>query len=51
MKLINKLDKEIYCEFFEQDGGLARDFWHNGRVKNLEIARGIYEKLKPQLAN
>jgi hypothetical protein len=49
--LINKLDKEIYCEFFERDDGLARDLSHNGPVKNLEIARGIYEELKPQLAN
>lgn len=49
--LINKLDKEIYCESFEGDGGLARDLTHNGPVKNLEIARGIYKKLKPQLVN
>jgi hypothetical protein len=50
-KLINRLDKEIYCEFFEYDGGLARDLGHNGPVKNLEIARGIYKKIKPQLTN
>lgn len=48
-KLINKLDKEIYCEFFEHDGGLARDLGHIGPVKNLEIAKKIYEKIKPQL--
>ena len=48
-QLINKLDKEIYCEFFRGDGGLARDLRHNGPVKNLDIAKGIYEKLKPQL--
>lgn len=50
-KLINKLDKEIYCEFFECDGGLARDLGHNGPVKNLEIAKKIYKKIKPQLDN
>jgi len=50
-KLINKLDKEIYCEFFEHDGGLARDLGHIGPVKNLEIAKKIYEKIKPQLDN
>ena len=48
-KLINRLDKEIYCEFFEYDGGLARDLGHNGPVKNLEIAKKIYKKIKPQL--
>jgi len=47
--LINKLDKEIYCEPFEYDRGLARDLSHNGPVKNLEIAEKIYEKIKPQL--
>jgi len=50
-KLINKLDKEIYCEFFENDRGLARDLIHNGPVKNLEIAKKIYENLKLQLKN
>jgi hypothetical protein len=50
-KLINRLDKVIYCEYFEYDGGLARDLGHNGPVKNLEIARGIYKKIKPQLTN
>ena len=50
-KLFNKLDEEIHCERFENDLGLARDLNHNGPVKNLEIAKGIYEKLKPQLDN
>ena len=50
-RLINKLNKEICYEFFEGDGGLARDLDHNGPVKNLEIAKGIYEKLKLQLDN
>ena len=50
-QLVNKLDKEIYCEFFECDGGLARDFSHNGTDTNFEIAKGIYEKLKPQLGS
>jgi len=49
--LINKLDKEIYCEPFEYDRGLARDLSHNGPVKNLEIAEKIYEKIKLQLKN
>ncbi len=48
-QLINKLDKEIYCEPFENDRGLARDLNHNGPVKNLEIAKEIYKKIKPQL--
>lgn len=50
-QLINKLDKEIYCEFFECDGDLARDLMHQGPDTNFEIAKGIYEKLKPQLDN
>lgn len=60
--LINKLDKEIYCEPFEYDkldrdfsdwlgDKLARDLKHNSQVKNLEIAEKIYEKIKPQLDN
>jgi hypothetical protein len=50
-KLFNRLDKEIYCESFQLDGGLARDLSHNGPVKNLEIAKGIYKKIKLQLDN
>lgn len=48
-QLINKLDKEIYCEYFQYSGGLARDLVHRGPVKNLEIAKKIYKKIKPQL--
>ena len=55
-QLVNKLDKEIYCEFFGCDGHRARDhrardLMHYGTVTNLEVAKGIYEKLKPQLDN
>jgi len=60
--LINKLDKEIYCEPFEYNkldrdfstwlgDKLARDLKHNSQVKNLEIAEKIYEKIKLQLKN
>ena len=50
-QLITKLDKEIYCELFEVEVefGLARDLGHTGPVQNLEIAKKIYKKIKPQL--
>ena len=52
-KLITKLDKEICCEYLKVDfdSGLARDFSHADSVQNLEIAKKIYKKIKPQLDN
>ena len=53
--LIDKLDDKINCEFYPcfspGSPSLARDLLHNGSVKNLEIATGIYQKLKLQLNN
>ena len=48
-QLITKLDKEIYCELFDVEFGLARDFSHIGPVQNFKIAKKIYKKIKPQL--
>jgi hypothetical protein len=45
-KLINKLDEKICCEHFLPTQR-ARDLMHCGPVKNLEIAREIYKKIKP----
>ena len=49
-KLINTLDTEIYCDTFAMDK-CARDVAHQGPISNLQIAKKMYKKIKPQLEN
>ena len=47
-RLINKLDTEIYCDSFNMDK-CARDLAHPGPISNMNLAKQIYENIKPQL--
>lgn len=51
-KLINKLSNEIDCKLFgalEVEGEFARDMAHLSHTSNENIAKKIYEDIKPQL--
>ena len=56
-KLFNKLDTKIHCDLFDfviVESGLtmdqcARDLSHAGQIPNMNLAKKIYEKIKPQL--
>jgi hypothetical protein len=53
-KLINKLNGEVCCEPLDTpkfDHEFARDLQHYSHMFNHEIAKKIYEKIKPQLEN
>lgn len=47
-ELINKLDKEIYCDFFPADMN-SRELSHPGILSNKKIAENIYEKIKDKI--
>jgi hypothetical protein len=52
--LINKLETEICCErlnSLEYEDEFARDMAHPSYMTNENIAKKIYEKIKPQLEN
>ena len=50
-QLINKLDDEVYCHSVDFRDDLARDLSHSGTISNHNVAKKIYEKIKPQLYN